>query len=170
MGIRHYNCDVCEDIFPDVNEHKICLSCKRRWCENCMGIVLTFRYGHHDFYCEDCDPSKPTEVKDNELLIFALEKLDMSKEELQQALRKDRGEEEEEEENVEYFSCSINHDDCNPGCTTVGDIFEPPKDQWDWKKGKEDVDAIIGWCCKAKYDEHEMNKWCDVCRNKKLKV
>lgn len=92
MGVDFYACNSCGDTFPDCGDHEGCIECGRKWCDIECGESEGLRPSLCDS-CEndtgencECEGSicgfcRKEKVEDHELLDYALDKLNVSRDE-----------------------------------------------------------------------------------------
>lgn len=81
MGVDHYCCTICAFIYPDTAGGYMCESCDSHYCEDCG--INNMRYYPDGALCSRCDyySSHPVPT-DSDLLIFALQNLKQTRNEL----------------------------------------------------------------------------------------
>ncbi len=149
MGVDHYNCCVCKQIFADCNDYGSCEGCNKTWCGDCD--VKTFSYGD-EIKCDLCFSTDPVKITEKELLKYALSKLNKTQEELIQDMKnlpiyRDP-------QNV-YECKSDSKHLCNLKCTKIAD-------DWDIDDPDAEPEIARGLCCVAR-DPVDKEDWCNIC-------
>lgn len=148
MGIRNYNCAVCERIFPDVDDHGRCGYCDTVWCDWCSSSVHRFIYNGRS-RCDFCWDDEPEPAPAESLLEFALDKLDMDRQELEQEWLKTAPARYHNARDV--AACVRCKTSCaSSKCERVGLDFYPdePASNDDSDECKS-LDCYRGYCCAA---------------------
>jgi hypothetical protein len=145
MGIHHYNCEFCERIFPDVDDHTRCDYCDAVWCDDCKHSVERFIYDGKQ-RCDFCWHGAPTPVPQDKLLDFALQRLDTTRDAL------------------EKFECVRCPTDCaSDKCALVGENHYPDDPPSDHPEDcDDDLDNYRGYCCAAQ--GKPLHARCDACQ------
>ena len=163
MGIDHYNCDACGEIFANVEGYAMCSGCHARFCRRCTDGIELFYYAGKD-RCFHCFSTEPRGLSKNAVFKYALQKLGTTREALEDEMATLP---EYDAYTKPVFSNSYVCQDesphgCEPGCTTLDedfDVLEPPEGS--------DLEVVRGLCCRAKTRTdtgHDEDDWCDVCR------
>lgn len=161
MGVDFYNCCICNEIYAGCGDYGWCEGCGRSWCGYCDKSQHVFWYDDK-ICCTWCFSTDPQPIEDNDLLEYALEKLDKSRVELIDELKRDRPEY-TEPQNV--YECQDNPKShiCNKKCTTLADDFS------DEDLKQYSTHQVRGRCCNSKYPDNP-DEMCESCNKKAKKV
>ena len=152
MGVDFYNCCVCNEIYSDCGEYGSCEGCGRSWCGRCD--IETFWYDD-DICCDLCFSTDPVELTQEKMLDYALEKLQMTRQQLQEEIKATRPEY-TQPEHVYECKTDVDHECIGVACETLAEDYED-------KTLKQYSTAIVrGQCCRAKYPTGK-DKWCSSC-------
>jgi hypothetical protein len=88
MGVDFWICHFCKDTFPDCGDYTRCNTCEIHWCSDDCAIEEGWidseeedDYGNSSSTCSFC---RNESAEDSDLLDFALEKLGISREDLEE--------------------------------------------------------------------------------------
>ncbi len=84
MGVDFYACDRCHETFPDCGPYAICNECSNRLCDYCMNELKIYNHSMD----EECPFCRKDVLTDLDLLNYALNKLNLTKEQLEEEYRK----------------------------------------------------------------------------------
>lgn len=144
-------CVVCERKLNRVDTYG-CNTCGAEWCEDCSQELFIF---NNKKYCTLCWKNKPKRPRDDELLLFALDKFKTSRTELEnEFIAKNR---QKKQRNTYYCTfcppntcasskCSDINDDCKIIGAKIGEVYR-------------------GICCKAAITQcgTEPDDFCEAC-------
>lgn len=161
MGVEFYNCCICNDIYADCGEYGNCEGCGQSWCGRCDKTQNVFWYDG-SIRCTLCFSTDPKPIEDNDLLEYALEKLNKSRAELIDDLKRDRPEYTEPQC---VYECQEDPDlhICNKKCTTLDEDFS------DEDLKQYATHQVRGRCCNFKYPD-DPDKKCNACYGKRKKM
>jgi len=161
MGVDHYNCDMCGEIFADVEGYVMCNECNTRFCNTCTDEAERFYYAGKD-RCSQCFSTEARGLSKSKVLKYALKKLLTTREALEDEMATMPEYDEYTKPTASYVCQDNTPHGCEPGCTTLDEDFDvanPPKGS--------DLEVVRGLCCRAKTRTntgHDEDDWCDVCR------
>lgn len=97
MGIDYYNCEICDEIFPDVNHYGHCGNCEATLCGDCYDAMrekngeLGEAHEKASWYGEEspncCDKCTGEHIDPNEFLRFVIAKTGMTEDALEAEFR-----------------------------------------------------------------------------------
>ncbi len=94
MGISFWICHNCNRTFPDCGEYTRCNTCELHWCSDECAEEEGYRWTEEeDEYGEaitSCDFCRNEAVEDFELFAYALERLGLSREALEEEYLKNK--------------------------------------------------------------------------------
>lgn len=163
MGVDFYNCDICNEIYPDCGKYDTCESCGISWCHICIYHERNDQFMYNgQVYCSICGPRQQVrDPEDDELLEYILMKYNINKDVEIRNLKSTA----QFQDEVEKYYCTTSVDDmhgeldCNmTDCDNVAMLFEM----------EESYDGIAyqkGRCCRDLFGE-DRNQWCGNCQKK----
>lgn len=167
MGIDHYNCVSCGDIFPDVKDHRVCESCESRWCELCTQSYEPFYYDGFQV-CSECFPSDQ-EIVPADLLKFLIERHGFDKQRLIEQYKAVNDIEEPQ------LKCTVaeEHECVGTECKSLEECHYCADVACMKRHCEVDDDPngipVLGLCCKERHPKHK-RAWCDACKGERKKA
>jgi hypothetical protein len=87
MGVDFWICHFCHDTFPDCGDYTRCNTCELHWCSgSCAeaeGYIMSEDEDEYGEAMTSCDFCRGESAEDSDLLEYALEKLGMSRDDLE---------------------------------------------------------------------------------------
>jgi hypothetical protein len=148
MGVSHYNCDNCGEIFADVDGYSKCDGCNERWCNDCYIEKFIFDGKPRCDLCFDATIPEPTP---EEMVEFLLKKYNITKEDVIKEMPKD-----DPGDDI-YCTNKISHVCGNRYCENIGEYYHD-----------DDNYPEIGICCISRFGD-DQEKWCGQCVKKNKK-